>query len=48
MGWADLFACHLIGYCLVLVQSDKKAGEIKLKASSNTLTSDEIFIKIKE
>ena len=36
------------GYCLVLVQSDKKAGEIRLKASSDTLESNEILIKIKE
>ncbi|MEP6556305.1 MAG: beta-galactosidase GalA, partial [Ferruginibacter sp.] len=36
------------GYCLVLVQSDKQAGEIRLKASSGTLKSDEIRIKIKE
>ena len=36
------------GYCLVLVQSDKQTGEIRLKASSDTLKSDEILIKIKE
>ena len=36
------------GYCLVLVQTDKKAGEIRLKASSDTLESNEILIKIKE
>lgn len=33
------------GYCLVLVQADKTAGEIKLKASSGTLNGAEIFIK---
>jgi beta-galactosidase len=32
------------GYCLILVQSDKAAGVIKLKASSDTLKSDEILI----
>ncbi|WP_276500153.1 hypothetical protein [Terrimonas pollutisoli] len=36
------------GYCLVLVQTDKQAGEIRLKASSDTLKIDEILIKIKE
>ena len=33
------------GYCLVLIQSDKTAGEIKLKASSETLKGQEIRIK---
>jgi len=32
------------GYCLVLVQSDKQAGQIKLKATSDTLNDKEIFI----
>jgi beta-galactosidase len=36
------------GYCLVLVQSDKQAGQIKLKASSETLGSSEIIIITKE
>lgn len=36
------------GYCLVLVQSDKQTGEIRLKASSGTLKSDEIRIESKE
>ena len=36
------------GYCVVLVQTDKKAGEIRLKASSDTLESNEILIKSKE
>jgi len=36
------------GYCLVLVQSDKQAGQIKLKATSNALESREIFILAKE
>jgi beta-galactosidase len=34
------------GYCLVLVQADKQAGEIKLKASSEKLKSSEIVIKV--
>jgi beta-galactosidase len=34
------------GYCLVLVQSDKTAGEIRLKASSETIKGDEVFIKV--
>jgi beta-galactosidase len=34
------------GYCLVLVQSDKQAGEIKLKATSETLKSSELVIDI--
>jgi len=33
------------GYCLVLVQSDKHNGEIRLKASSQKLKSSEILIK---
>lgn len=33
------------GYCLVLVQSDKKAGEIRLKALSEGLKETEIIIK---
>jgi beta-galactosidase len=33
------------GYCLVLVQCDKRAGEIRLKASSETLKDAEIIIK---
>ncbi|MFA5329808.1 MAG: beta-galactosidase GalA [Prolixibacteraceae bacterium] len=33
------------GYCLVLVQSDRKAGQIKLTAISDALVSDEINIK---
>ena len=36
------------GYCLVLVQAEKQAGEIRLKASSDTLKSDELLIKIEE
>ena len=35
------------GYCLVLVQSDKKAGEIRLKASSETLKDAEVILKAK-
>ncbi len=35
------------GYCLVLVQSDKMAGEIRLKASGETLTAKEIVFKVK-
>lgn len=34
------------GYCLVLVQTDKQAGEIMLKASSETLKGDEVVIKV--
>ena len=34
------------GYCLVLVQSDKTAGEIRLKASSETIKGDEVVIKV--
>jgi beta-galactosidase len=33
------------GYCLVLVQSEKQAGIIKLKAASETLKGQEIIIK---
>jgi len=36
------------GYCLVLVQSDKQAGLIKLKATSEELQSSETFILTKE
>jgi beta-galactosidase len=32
------------GYCLVLVQSDKSAGEIRLKASSDDLKGTEVVI----
>jgi len=34
------------GYCLILVQSAKTAGEIRLKASSETLKDKEIIIKV--
>jgi beta-galactosidase len=34
------------GYCLVLVQSNKQAGEIRLKAQSDTLKGDEVVIKV--
>jgi len=34
------------GYCLVLVQSKKQAGEIRLKAFSETLKGDEVVIKV--
>ncbi|MEP6610721.1 MAG: hypothetical protein ABJA76_02505, partial [Mucilaginibacter sp.] len=34
------------GYCLVLVQSNKQVGEIRLKASSETLKGDEVVIKV--
>ena len=34
------------GYCLVLVQSDKQAGEIRLKASSENLKGAEVVIKV--
>jgi beta-galactosidase len=34
------------GYCLVLVQSDKQAGEIRLKASSEMLQKAEVIIKV--
>ena len=33
------------GYCLVLVQSDKQAGEIRLKASAEKLNGTELIIK---
>jgi beta-galactosidase len=33
------------GYCMVLVQSNRKAGEIKLKAVSETLKGTEIILK---
>jgi beta-galactosidase len=33
------------GYCLVLVQSDKQTGEIRLKAASEYLKSAEVVIK---
>ena len=36
------------GYCLVLVQSDKQAGQIRLKATSDTLRSSEILIITKD
>jgi beta-galactosidase len=36
------------GYCLVLVQSDKQVGQIKLKATSETLESSELSIITKE
>jgi len=36
------------GYCLVLVQSDKQAGQIKLKATSEVLESSEMSIITKE
>ena len=32
------------GYCLVLVQTDRTAGEIRVTASSETLVSDHIII----
>ena len=34
------------GYCLVLVQSDKTAGVIRLKATSEKLTDNEVVIKV--
>lgn len=36
------------GYCLVLVQADKQTGQIKLKAASGALQSNEVFILTKE
>lgn len=33
------------GYCMVLVQSDRQAGEIKIKALSENLNSTEVIIK---
>ena len=35
------------GYCLVLVQSGKQEGEIKLKASSEALNGNEVVINVK-
>jgi len=34
------------GYCMVLVQSNKQAGEIRLKASSEKLKGDELVVKV--
>ena len=34
------------GYCLVLVQSDKQSGEIRLKATSENLKSAEVIVKV--
>jgi len=34
------------GYCLVLVQSNKQAGEIKLTVSSDSLKGSDISIKV--
>lgn len=34
------------GYCLVLVQADQQAGEIKLTASSENLKTDTVILKI--
>ena len=34
------------GKCLVIVRSDKQVGEIRLKASSNTLKGDDVVIKV--
>jgi beta-galactosidase len=34
------------GYCLVLVQSEKQTGEIRLKASSEKLRGDDVVIKV--
>jgi beta-galactosidase len=33
------------GFCLVLIQTDRTAGEIRVKASSESLTSAEIILK---
>jgi beta-galactosidase len=33
------------GFCLVLIQTDKTAGEIRLKASSETIKSAEVILK---
>ncbi|MGZ8554580.1 MAG: DUF4982 domain-containing protein, partial [Chitinophagaceae bacterium] len=33
------------GYCLVLVQTERKSGEIRLKASSETLKDAEVILK---
>ena len=35
------------GYCLVLVQTDKIAGDIRIKATSGTLKDAEIILKSK-
>lgn len=34
------------GFCMVLVQSEKQAGEIKLKAISELLKGDEVVLKV--
>jgi beta-galactosidase len=34
------------GYCMVLIQSYKQGGEIRLKASSENLKGEEILIKV--
>jgi hypothetical protein len=34
------------GYCLVLVQTDKQTGEIRLKASSEMLKGNDVVIKV--
>ena len=34
------------GYCLVLVQSDKQAGEIRVTATSEDLKTDEDVLKV--
>jgi beta-galactosidase len=33
------------GMCLLIVQTDKTSGEIKVKATSESLQSDEILLK---
>jgi beta-galactosidase len=35
------------GYCIVLVQTEKQAGEIRLKASSKNLKGNEVSITVK-
>jgi len=35
------------GYCMVLVQADKTAGEIRLKAVSGNLKGSEVLVKVK-
>jgi len=35
------------GYCMVLVQSDRQAGEIRLKAVSDKLKETEVVVKVK-
>lgn len=35
------------GYCMVLVQSDRQAGEIRLKAVSDKLKGTEVVVKVK-